>query len=157
MLNINNRASEEWVVQRTTAIFLLTLLITCLCFTITYSINNFDHLAEFASTMRDNLATALNKSADKKLIFLELLGSPFIAVLAIFAVFATMYHGAIGVKIIIEDYVSIRMLRMVLIKLAFLFAYFVIGIATLAIISIHVQQYTHSQVIVKDKDASTNS
>ncbi len=112
-----HEASKEWKNQRITAIIGLfsTLLILA--------------LIALAKSQKHNVCNAL----------LTLVISPFGAVFLIIMVISLMYHGAIGMKIIIEDYVTKPRTRRMFTNLIFLFSYFIIGILSLTIVTVHIK------------------
>ena len=111
------KASKEWAIQRVTA-----------CIVVISSLLFFAGLF-FLKCKKASLLDGL---------FL-IMTSPFGAVFLIMTFFSIMYHGAIGMKIILEDYISNVRLRGFIVNLLFIFSYFIIGIITLTIITVNIK------------------
>jgi hypothetical protein len=72
-------------------------------------------------------------------LFFKAIISPFWAVFFIMISVAVFYHGAIGMKIILEDYVHSVIWRKIMINCVFLLSFFMIGIFSLTVITINIK------------------
>lgn len=105
-------ASHHWIVQRFTAIALIPLVIW--------------------------FATSVIKTVAHGVSIMVLLGSPFHAVaMVLFLVFA-IYHGSLGMRVIIEDYVHCKYGKLILVLLVNFVSIVVLSAAVLATVSTHI-------------------
>lgn len=122
-INMFKKASTEWIAQRVSAVigavFLLSILFY-LCF--------------IRISKLDIKAAGSHISA----LFNAIL-SPYAASFFIIGFSAIMYHGAIGMKIIFEDYIKNKKIRSVMIFCSFLFAFFVSAVVAFTIVTMYVK------------------
>lgn len=143
-----NKASQEWVAQRATAIFAAIFLPAAVWYGIKY----------FVQYCKTHILATTSVSGVQQSGYIgaleEYLYSPFITIILIFTVIAIMHHGAIGMKIIIEDYIKHKFCRMLLTKLTLLFANFVIAVVALTLVTQHVALYvkqSHNTAVIIDR------
>ncbi len=109
-----HEGSDHWMMQRITAIALIFLTASFVLFVV-----------QLAQAGGDSVAAQ------------ALLSDPCNALLTIFFLIASFYHGALGIQVVIEDYVSClksRMISIIIVKLACVaFA----GIGIFAVLSVY--------------------
>jgi len=132
-------ASSEWFIQRITAVIVGMAILFGTGY-IVYKITIPDPRKEISHQIRkeDGIESKIEGMRQSISSFLS---SPFIAVSVIFVLIAAMYHGAIGMKIIIEDYIKNMFIRKLMTNLIFLVSYFVIGVGSITILTTHIKQY----------------
>ncbi len=113
---MSHKASNEWWDQRLTAVMMVFTSLLCLG-AVAFSIKNIRPLE----------------------LFFKAIISPFWAVFFIMISVAVFYHGAIGMKIILEDYVHSIILRKIMINCVFLLSFFMIGIFSLTVITLNIK------------------
>jgi succinate dehydrogenase hydrophobic membrane anchor protein len=133
-----NKASNEWFTQRSTAFFVAIIALTAIFLSGIILLCKKCFGIDYIMEIRQGISGILfGRPQDYSI--LEAFSSPIYAVLAIFLVYAAMLHGAIGMKIILEDYVQNKMLRTIFTRLCFFFANFVTAVTALTIITIHIK------------------
>lgn len=133
----NHKASDEWLAQRVTAIIIGFTAIVCISLFLISCIKQ----TGLISQLVDNIMALIKGETNLHNGLVKMFSSVFAAAVGIIVSWAILYHGAIGMKIVYEDYVRTIAIRKLITAITFFIAYFTIMVCSITILTAHVLSY----------------